>query len=150
MSYKCLECGHTFEDGEEGFYVETYEYWGRTFHDKVYVCPVCKGDYEPSYNCTVCGESHFKDDLISGVCSKCINKYKNDLNFCCSLSQDKTEIKINSLLASLLNHDEIEQILTEYILRKSPKKDFSSYIDDDLSWFAEEVKKHESCKFKQR
>ena len=65
--YKCTECGHLFEEGEQATWEEThgldsppYEKWSG--------CPVCKGDYEEVYRCKKCGDWHSDDELYEGWC----------------------------------------------------------------------------------
>ena len=55
MTYKCLECGHIFEEGEEGHYFENGECWGAPYSQKIYCCPLCKGDYDVTTPCEICG-----------------------------------------------------------------------------------------------
>jgi hypothetical protein len=63
---------------------------------------------------------------------------------------EKTEIKINALIATILDIDDIEAILYHYIKEKCADVDCSAFIDDDIDWFAEtlaeEVKKDEQTK----
>lgn len=144
MSYKCKKCGHIFDDGEEKVYIEPHgEEW--------YGCPLCKGDYEKTVRCSICGSEHMEDELNGGVCDECIDEYRNDFNTCYEVSFGEiTEIQINSLLASLFDVSDVEQILKEYIRDRWQDVDCSPFIDEDKSWFgerlAEEVKKCENAK----
>ena len=74
--YKCTECGHLFEEGEQATWEEThgldsppYEKWSG--------CPVCKGDYEEVYQCDSCGDWHTEDELYDGFCEKCLRETIN-------------------------------------------------------------------------
>lgn len=150
MFYKCLECGHIFEEGEEAVWYDTHGL-ERPPYEKMSGCPICKGAYEETVQCAVCGSEHLEDELNGGVCDECIDEYRKDFNSCYELSfGEKTEIKINSLLASLFDVSDIEQILKEYIREKYPDVDCSQFIDEDKSWFgeriAEEVKNNENGK----
>ena len=65
--YKCTECGHLFEEGEQATWEEThgldsppYEKWSG--------CPVCKGGYEEVHQCKKCGDWHTDDELYEGWC----------------------------------------------------------------------------------
>lgn len=70
--YKCVDCGHLFEDGEEAVWDEPRgEYWGWSCTESVCGCPVCHGDYEEASECKECGEWHFSDELTDGLCEKC-------------------------------------------------------------------------------
>ena len=67
MIYKCCECGHLFEDGEESHWVEDY---GEEFSG----CPVCGGTYEETVQCRGCESHHIDVDLYAGYCIGCIGK----------------------------------------------------------------------------
>ena len=141
MSYKCLECGHIFEEGEEDHWQESRgEYWGIPWFEDMVGCPLCRGDYEKTVKCEVCGSDHLEDELNGGVCDECIDKYRKDFNSCYELSiGETTTIEINSLLASLFDVSDIEQILKEYIRDKWQDVDRSPFIDEDKSWFGEKI-----------
>ena len=62
MAYKCIECGNIFEYGEEAVWYEkhgldTLPYEKRTG------CPLCKGDYEKTVKCKICGAEHLEYEL---------------------------------------------------------------------------------------
>ena len=74
--YKCCECGHLFEDGEQAVWEEThgldcgpYEKWDG--------CPICNGGYEEVHQCKECGEWHTEDELYDGWCEKCLRETIN-------------------------------------------------------------------------
>lgn len=152
MAYKCLSCGHIFEEGEQACWRESRgEYWGSPCYETISGCPICRGEYEETVQCAVCGSEHLEDELNGGVCDECIDEYRKNFNACYELSvEEKTEIKINSLLASLFDVSDIEQILKEYIRDRWRDVDCSPFIDEDKSWFgeriAEEVRKNEQAK----
>ena len=77
MMYRCCECGHLFEEGEQAVWEEThgldsppYEKWSG--------CPVCKGDYEEVNQCKECGDWHTGDELYGGWCESCL---RNTINY---------------------------------------------------------------------
>ncbi len=150
--YKCLDCGHIFEYGEESIRRESRgEFGGTPCFEEMIGCPLCGGDYEETIPCAICGSEHLEDELNGGVCDDCIDEYRKDFNSCYEISMgETTEIKINSLLASLFDVGDIEQILKEYIRDRWQDIDCSQFIDEDISWFgerlAEEVKKNENRK----
>ena len=152
MAYKCLECGHIFEEGEQAHWRENRgEFWGTHCSEEMSGCPLCHGDYEETTPCAICGSEHLEDELNGGVCDECIDEYRNDFDTCYKTSfGETTEIKINSLLASLFDVSDIEHILKEYIRARWQDVDCSPFIDEDKSWFgerlAEEVKKNENGK----
>lgn len=64
--YRCKECGHLFEDGEQAEWVEPHgEEWSG--------CPLCKGSYEEAKKCMLCGSYELEDG--ENVCEPC----KDDL-----------------------------------------------------------------------
>lgn len=152
MSYKCLNCGHIFDEGEQRHSKQYVgECWGSDAYEDVSGCPLCDGDYEETKPCKICGSEHLEDELSGGVCDECIDEYRKNFDACYELSVgETTEVKINSLLASLFEVSDIEQILKEYIQNKWQDVDCSPFIDEDISWFgeklAEEVKKNENKK----
>ena len=47
MAYKCLSCGHVFEEGEQACWTESRgEYWGSPCYETMSGCPVCKEEYD--------------------------------------------------------------------------------------------------------
>lgn len=150
MAYKCIECGNIFEYGEESVWYEKHGL-DTPPYEKRTGCPLCKGDYEETVKCKICGAEHFEHELNGGVCEDCINKCRNDFNICYKVSfGETTKIEINSLLASLFDVGDIEQILKEYIRDRWHNVDCSPFIDEDISWFgkrlAKEVNNNENSK----
>lgn len=69
--YKCTECGHLFEDGEEVCWKESRgEYWGSPCYEQMSGCPLCGEAYEEATACKVCGGY---DDVDEGeeYCEEC-------------------------------------------------------------------------------
>ena len=64
-TYKCLECGHIFEDGEEWRWVEPHG-------ERMTGCPICGCAYDEAYQCDECGSYHLSDELYSGLCADCV------------------------------------------------------------------------------
>lgn len=141
--YICLECGHIFEDGEEKRWSESRgEFWGMSCSEEMIGCPICGGNYEESKKCVICGSAHLEDDLHGGVCDECIDEYRNNFDLCDKIcGEEKTEIRINSLIASILDEGDIEAILTHYIKTRMSSVDCSQFIDSDIEWFGEQIAK---------
>ncbi len=152
MSYICLECGHTFEDGEQANWKESRgEFWGVSCFDTESGCPKCGGEYEEAVVCEICGAACLEDEINGGACNECINEYRKNFSVCHNISFGETkQIKINDLLASLFEPSDIEAILIEHIEKRCPDIDCSSFVDEDIYWFGEklveEVKKNENSK----
>ena len=65
MMYRCVECGHLFEDGEQVRWTEDHgEEWSG--------CPICKSEYEEVRICKNCGKWHTKNELFDGWCESCL------------------------------------------------------------------------------
>ena len=142
MAYRCLECGHIFEEGEQAFWSEGGEYWGTQFSQTMSGCPLCRGEYEETTPCEICGSEHLKEELYSGVCEECIDEHRKDFDSCYEISLgEKETININSLLASLFEPSDIEAILINHIKTNCPDIDCSKYIDNDIYWFGEQIAK---------
>lgn len=139
--YKCLECGHIFDKGEEAFWEEPRgEYWGTNCREIMVGCPLCRGVFEETKKCAICKSEHLDDDLIGGVCEDCIDSYRKNFEVCYGISRGETEkVEINSLLACIFDSGDIEQILKEYVLKNCPNIDCSEYIDADITWFGERI-----------
>lgn len=140
MAYKCLACGHIFEDGEQARWEEYHPYGMGCASEKFSGCPICKGDYEKTKQCKICGGEFLEDELLGGcVCEECIEEYSKDFDTCYQISANEKEgIKINALLVSLLDVDEIETILYHYLKTKTDI-DCSKFINEDKDWFADKL-----------
>ena len=141
MMYRCENCGHLFEEGEQavweerhGFDAPPYEKWSG--------CPLCHGDYEETKPCKKCGAEHTDDELIEGVCEECISGYRYNVDTCYEIgATNDTEICINSFLATYFTKEEIEELLIKEI-KKSEKTmpfDCQKFIEFDKEWFVYEL-----------
>ena len=143
MTYKCLDCGHIFEEGEEGHRYENGECWGAPYSQKIACCPLCEGEYEETVPCDICGSEHLKDELISGVCEECIENYRYDIKACYEIGKnDEETIKLNVFFASIFDKEEIEDILLTALLKEEKifkKVDCKKFIDKNKEWFAERL-----------
>lgn len=139
MFYKCLNCGHIFEEGEEKCIKEMHGFANGN-GEEFFVCPSCGGDFEETVQCSICG-SHFLDgELTNGVCDTCINEYRFDPEFCYKISVGESKkVEINTFLASVLDVGDINQILFEYVKKNKEKIDCMPFIDDDRYYFAESI-----------
>ena len=140
MAYKCLECGHIFEEGEQSRWEEHHPYGMGYAAEEFSGCPICNGDFEETKQCEICGGEFLEDELNGGcVCDECIEEYSKDFDTCYKISDnEKEEIKINALLASLLDVDEIETILYHYLKTKRDI-DCSKFVNQDKDWFADRL-----------
>lgn len=77
MTFKCLDCGHIFEYGEEAV-------WMEDSGERLHGCPFCKGAYEETTNCRVCYSHNLEDELYCGMCADCLRNavtYDNFLDY---------------------------------------------------------------------
>jgi reverse gyrase len=144
MALKCLKCGHIFEEGEQVRWEERHGLDSPPY-EKHCGCPVCKGSFEETKQCKICGGEFLEDELNGGcVCDECIDDYCKAFDICYKVSKnEKTEIEINCLLAMLLDVEKIEEILYQY-LKAEKEVDCSSFINEDKDWFAEKLVKEMS------
>ena len=94
MMYRCCNCGHLFEEGEQAVWHENYgaEIGGETFDG----CPLCRGDYEEVHQCKECGDWHTDDELYDGWCEKCLRETINYDTFFeyCEANKDEQYLDI--------------------------------------------------------
>ena len=89
MMFKCCECGHLFEEGEQARWTEEHgEKWDG--------CPLCRGGYEEVHQCKECDEWHTEDELYEGWCEKCLRETINYDTFFeyCEANKDEQYLDI--------------------------------------------------------
>ena len=97
--YKCIDCGHLFEEGEQSVWYENQgECHGVTAMERFSGCPVCKGDYEEVYQCDSCGDWHSEDELYYGWCEKCLRESINYDTFFEYCEANKDEQYLDSFM----------------------------------------------------
>lgn len=145
MIYKCLDCGHLFEEGEQSHWIEDRgEYFGEKCSEEMMGCPLCNGEYEETVKCEMCGGSFFEYELNCMLCDECINEYKYDVDMCYKIGdRNKESVELNSFLCAMFDQDDIEAILYHELkeLEKKEAIDCMCYIDVDRGWFGEELGK---------
>lgn len=152
MAYKCLDCGHIFEDGEQIMWEESHGF-DVSPHEKFCGCPLCKGEYEETTPCEICGSEHLEEELNCGVCDECVDSRRYDIDMCFKVGENDTDdVGLNCFLASMFTRGEIEKILFRELkeAEKIKQIDCKRFIEADRDWFAErlaeEVKKNEKGK----
>ena len=143
MAFKCLDCGHIFEEGEQAIWREYVgECHGSPAYEEFSGCPICKGDFEETKQCEICGGEFLEEELNGDcVCDDCVEEYKRDLKICYAIAEkeEKKEIKINALLVSSFDVTEIEEILYQQLESLGNNNNFSDFINEDKDWFAEKL-----------
>ena len=89
MMFKCCECGHLFEDGEQAVWTEAHgEKWSG--------CPICNAGYEEVHQCKECGDWHTENELYDGWCEKCLRETINYDTFFeyCEANKDENYLDI--------------------------------------------------------
>ena len=107
--YKCTECGHLFEEGEQAVWYENQgECHGRIAMEKFSGCRVCTGDFEEVYQCDSCGDWHPEDELYYCWCEKCLRESINYDTFFEYCEANKDEQYLDTfVMCYLLYCDEI-------------------------------------------
>ena len=141
MAYKCLNCGHIFEEGEQTTREEHHPYGMGYATEEFSCCPMCEGYYEKTEKCQICLGEFFKSELNGEcVCDDCVNEFSKNFEVCYKISKDeKEEIKINALLVSLLDVADIEEILYQHLKNTEKHIDCSEFVKQDKYWFAEKL-----------
>ena len=143
--YKCVECGHIFEKGEEKHWTESRgEFWGMPASETMTGCPRCGGDFEETQPCVICGTETSWDALSGGVCFGCLSNYQYDTDTCLKIGEmNREEIELNSFLLSIFSRDTIEETMTRVLieLKKLKPVDCSDFIFADADWFGDTLRK---------
>ena len=121
--YKCLECGHIFEPGEEAEWVEKHGFTdGR--YEKSTGCPLCKSAYEETVPCKECLGAFLSDELFPGrICRECLIK---------QITIENTKSYI--LWADLEKEFYFEFFMNSQVLRYSPR--LLQIVKDTFSQYA--------------
>ena len=95
MMYKCCECGHLFEEGEQAVTYETHGFYQPPY-EEIHSCPVCGGDFEEVHQCKECYDWHAEDELYGGWCEKCLRETINYDTFFkyCEANKDEQYLDI--------------------------------------------------------
>jgi hypothetical protein len=93
--YKCENCGHLFEEGEQAVWEETHGFTSPPY-EKWDGCPLCKGGYEEVHQCQECEKWHTEDELYEGWCEKCLRETINYDTFFeyCEANKDEQYLDI--------------------------------------------------------
>ena len=149
MTFRCLDCGHIFDESEIKSYFQNHAGFGDApALEQLYCCPVCDGDFEELAKCEVCGEDFSKDELsYYGVCECCKedikSKYKYRPDLCYKIVEnEKSAVQINKFLAEMFTQEEIEQVLfKELVCSSYSPVNCESFINADDDWFVEKIVK---------
>ena len=145
MAYKCVECEHVFEEGQQDRWSESRgEFWGVSCSETVSGCPVCHGAYEKAEVCKICGSAHFEEFIHGGVCDECIDKYRFNPEVLYKIGKNDTDsVEINCFLSTIFTPKEIDEILKREMetIAKYGFVNGNEFIDRDVDWFGEMLDK---------
>lgn len=80
--YKCIDCGHIFDDGEQSIIREYHDEIPGGFYEEFAGCPICGGGFEETASCEKCGGEFLPDELIGGYyCAECLREALNAESF---------------------------------------------------------------------
>ena len=68
--YKCEDCNHTFEDGEQLTRTEPHG-------EQITGCPLCGGNFKEAKQCKICETYDIEDD--EEICKSCKNDLKKNI-----------------------------------------------------------------------
>lgn len=137
--YKCLHCGHEFEDIDRKHYDHGTGVWEE-------YCPNCGSeDFEEAEQCELCGEWHVADKVHNGVCDDCLQKAETMGNVVAFGNTDKQEVELNGFLAWAFTPSEIEDILINELLKSKDLANnyMHNYVMNDPYMFARHIKEGE-------
>ena len=113
MMYRCENCGHLFEEGEQAVWEERhgldtppYEKWSG--------CPLCHDGYEEVHQCKECGDWHTENELYDGWCEKCLRETINYDTFFeyCEANKDEQYLDI-FVMCEILNCEYVPKISSD-------------------------------------
>lgn len=150
MYYKCENCEHIFEEGEEARGSSFLAFYG---DEKVLVdyiaCPCCGSDnIVKATKCQKCGKILIEDETKEGYCEKCakeiVSRYKYDISTCYNVAKKSNEtqsVDINLFLATMFTEKQINEILYRELATASAFSpiDCTPFTEDDEDWFFEKV-----------
>lgn len=91
--YKCFECGHMFEEGEEKEYFEPIgECWGDSVCVRRLGCPQCNGDFDEVFPCKICGR--YKTTEKNTFCDECTEDVKERYSRLLDNNFTKSELEL--------------------------------------------------------
>lgn len=98
--FKCDECGHLFEEGEQARWDEDRgELWGGICREEMSGCPLCLSSYSEAIPCKICGKYYSEGE--EDYCPDC---------------QDEVEKKFEKMLDEHFTDAEIELLFKMYKL----------------------------------
>lgn len=139
MMYRCENCSHLFEEGEQAVWEERhgldtspYEKWDG--------CPICKGGYEEVHQCQECDEWHTEDELYSGWCEKCLRETINYDTFFEYCEANKDEQYLDRFVMCEILHCEYVPKFSSYEFHELMVDVYKAKVNDIKSTMTESYK----------
>ncbi len=116
--YKCLECGHIFEDGEQAANKEYHDEIPGGFCERFASCPICGGEFEETHDCKKCGGAFLWGELFGGYyCEDCLRRsvtFENFLDFATTgvESSDEVDTLEDFMLREIFEVNGRDEVLT--------------------------------------
>jgi hypothetical protein len=139
--YKCYDCGHIFEEGEQ---LKTGDGWNEPILE---LCPICGGAFDDAKICSHCGGQFLEDELEEGFCEDCANEAIEEYSFnhitelYLMASNEKEEVELNAFIASMFSPSQINELLLRELVKSDKMKnvDCSHFVKSDKNWFLEKI-----------
>lgn len=144
--YRCDKCGTIFDANEAKMIMESHGLDSQPY-EELMACPSCSSlDNVWVEKCEICGEWEDRQYIHGGVCEDCMDSVKNDYRLIydmCEYFNEKVEVDINPLLASMFTEEEINKILLDSLDKRAREdKLFNGeqlncwgFIREDFDWF---------------
>ena len=135
--YKCENCGHLFEEGEQARWTEEHgEKWDG--------CPLCRGDYEEVHQCQECGDWHTEDEIYDVWCEKCLRETINYDTFFEYCEANKDEQYLDTfVMCEILNCEYVPKISSDEF-HDLMIQTFNKKVEEFTVYFA--IRKMLGCK----
>ena len=138
MMYRCENCGHLFEEGEQAVWYENQgECHGVTAMERFSGCPLCHDDYEEVHQCKECGDWHYEDELYDGWCEKCLRETINYDTFFEYCEANKDEQYLDAfVMCEILNceyvpkfsSDEFHDLMVETYKKRAEEASLCNWV----------------------
>lgn len=93
--YRCKDCGHLFEDGEQKRGRSLMgEHFGAPYYEDYDGCPKCGGDYEEVHFCKICDE-YTTDEYCPDCIKKVSDLFREFVEK--NLTEDEYELLVNMI-----------------------------------------------------
>ena len=128
MMYRCENCGHLFEDGEQAVWEENQgECHGVIAMERFTGCPLCYDDYSEAGRCDNCEEWFANKEIYGGWCESCLRKsitYNTFFEYC-EYNSDQNYLAIfvlNEFMGGMICPENITKEFNDLIIQEYNKR----------------------------